>query len=160
MTLRLAPISGDRFPAWVARSIAEYAADLVTTGVAAEDAHRKAAESMAEEFPDASPSDENAVFDLVADDGAIVGYLWVGEDHSDDPSAWWVWDVVVDADRRGQGHGRAAMQLAEDYARSHGALTLGLSVFTFNNAARALYESLGYETTGSDAASIKMSKRL
>ena len=115
---------------------------------------------MAEEFPDASPSDENAVFDLVAGDGAIVGYVWVGEDHSDVPSAWWVWDVVVDADRRGQGHGRAAMQLAEDYARSHGDLTLGLSVFTFNTAARALYESLGYETTGSDAASIKMSKRL
>ncbi|MBC9928592.1 MULTISPECIES: N-acetyltransferase [unclassified Leucobacter] len=160
MTLRLAPISSDQFPAWVERSIAEYAADLVTTGVAPGEARRRAAESMAEEFPGGAPSAENAVFDLVAGDGAIVGYLWVGEDHSDDPTSWWVWDVVVDAGQRGQGHGRAAMRLAEAYARSEGATMLGLSVFRFNVAARGLYEALGYEITGSDAVSIKMSKRL
>lgn len=55
----------------------------------------------------------------------------------------------------GQGFGRRGMQLAEDYARSHGATTLGLSVFGFNHAARGLYESLGYEVT-----SVKMRKAL
>ena len=47
------------------------------------------------------------------------------------------------------------MLLAEDYATSHGAHTLGLSVFGFNAAARRLYESLGYGTT-----TVKMTKRL
>lgn len=47
------------------------------------------------------------------------------------------------------------MILAEGYARAHGGQTLGLNVFRFNNAARGLYESLGYETT-----SIKMRKTL
>lgn len=47
------------------------------------------------------------------------------------------------------------MELAENYAVSQGAKTLGLSVFGFNRAAQGLYESLGYETT-----SIKMKKRL
>ena len=47
------------------------------------------------------------------------------------------------------------MLLAEDYATSHGARTLGLSVFGFNEAARRLYESLGYAMT-----TVKMSKPL
>lgn len=64
-------------------------------------------------------------------------------------------DIVVDAEHRGNGFGRQAMILAEGYARSQGAETLGLNVFGFNTAARGLYESLGYETT-----SIKMRKTL
>ena len=47
------------------------------------------------------------------------------------------------------------MLLAEDYATAHGARTLGLSVFGFNEKARRLYESLGYGTT-----SVKMAKSL
>ena len=47
------------------------------------------------------------------------------------------------------------MKLAEDYARSHGAHTLGLSVFDFNHGARKLYESMGYETV-----TTKMKKQL
>lgn len=47
------------------------------------------------------------------------------------------------------------MILAEGYARAHGGQALGLNVFGFNNTARRLYESLGYETI-----SIKMRKTL
>ena len=78
-----------------------------------------------------------------------------GEDVSADPGAWWVWDIVINADQRGQGFGRAAMLLGQEYARRHGAITLGLSVFGFNTGARGLYDSLGYETT-----SVKMLKKL
>jgi GNAT superfamily N-acetyltransferase len=87
--------------------------------------------------------------------GSTGGYLWVGPADGDDPGAWWVWDVLVDEGRRGEGLGRATMLLAEDYATAHGARTLGLSVFGFNEAARRLYESLGYGTT-----SVKMTKPL
>lgn len=108
MALRLSPIGTERFPDWVARSSAEYAAD---------------------------------------------------------PSAWWVGDIVIDENQRRRGYGREAMRLAEAYARTHGAASLGLSVFGFNQAARTLYEALGFETTrveaiGTEAASIKMRKRL
>ena len=47
------------------------------------------------------------------------------------------------------------MLLGEEHARSHGARSLGLSVFGFNTGARGLYDSLGYETT-----SVKMLKKL
>lgn len=69
--------------------------------------------------------------------------------------AWWVWDVLINADQRGQGYGRTAMVLGEEYARTQGAHSLGLSVFGFNIEARELYDSLGYETT-----SVKMLKKL
>ena len=47
------------------------------------------------------------------------------------------------------------MLLGEEFAASHGAMRIGLSVFGFNTGAKALYDSLGYTTT-----SIKMAKEL
>lgn len=47
------------------------------------------------------------------------------------------------------------MLLAEGYARSMGARTLGLNVFGFNTTALELYKSVGYETT-----SLKMRKEI
>lgn len=155
VSTHLSRLPPERFASWAQRSRTEYEADLVATGVPQEDARRQASQSIDAAFADRTPTLDNAVFDIVDDHGAIIGYLWVGRDHSEDPSLWWVWDIVVDASSRGQGIGRKAMQLAEEYARSQGATTLGLSVFGFNTAARRLYESLGYETT-----SVKMRKRL
>ena len=154
MTVTLRPMAVERMPAWVRRSAEEYARDLVALGQPEAHAQRVADTGMAESFPQGRPRPGHAVLDVV-DAGEVVGYLWIGPADGDDPAAWWVWDVVVDQGRRGQGLGRAAMVLAEDYATSHGARTLGLSVFGFNVAARRLYESLGYDTT-----SVKMSKRL
>lgn len=85
------------------------------------------------------------MFEVLEGKGTSVGYVWVGTDSSKDPHSWWVWDIVIDEGHRGKGLGRKTMQLAEDYARSQGARTLGLNVFGFNHGARGLYESLGYE---------------
>ncbi|MGP9605807.1 GNAT family N-acetyltransferase [Glutamicibacter sp. 287] len=155
MTIRLAALDPAGFPAWMERSASEYAADLVSLGSTSEAARSQAKLTLRAAFPTGRPSAENAVFNLIDENGSVVGYIWVGPDHSKDPTSWWVWDIVVDSAARGRGHGKAAMLLAEDYARSRGARTLGLSVFGFNRSARGLYESLGYETT-----SIKMRKSL
>lgn len=145
MTVKLIPVSVQQFPVWLERSCTEYESDLVATGESPHDAHRRAHASLEAAFPENAPSIDNAVFNVV-DDVAVVGYLWVGTDSSEDQRSWWVWDIVVDAEHRGKGMGRATMKLAEEYARSQGAHTLGLSVFGFNHAARGLYESMGYET--------------
>lgn len=155
MTLALRPLAPHDLPAWIERSVAEYAADLVTMGATPAEAQRRARASIEDDVAEGSLPDGHVVFDLLDGSEAPVGYLWVGPDTSDDPTAWWVWDVVVDTERRGRGYGRKAMLLGEDYARSQGARTLGLSVFGFNTGARRLYESLGYETT-----SVKMAKTL
>jgi len=154
VTLELSPLDPDAFPAWCVRSAREYAGDLIRQGISPQVAAESVASTMADAFPQGRPTEDNAVFDLRS--GAdVVGYLWVGRDQSEDPTAWWVWDIVVEPEHRGRGYGRAAMLLAEDYARSRGAATLGLNVFGFNAPARGLYESLGYEAT-----SIKMRKAL
>ncbi|WP_433225811.1 GNAT family N-acetyltransferase [Microtetraspora malaysiensis] len=155
MPVTLRPLDARRFPAWFERSRAAYAKDLVALGQTSEDADRHADESMARFFPSGAPSPGHVVFDVVDDAGVVVGYLWIGPDMSGDAGAWWIWDIVIDADKRGRGFGRMAMVLGEEYARAQGAHTLGLSVFGFNTGARGLYESLGYETT-----SVKMHKKL
>lgn len=160
MAIHLDPIDNSAFPVWMERCTREYVADLVWMGASEEDAQRKAAESIQGafpqgRFPEGRPTAENAVFELKDESDESVGTLWVGRDQSNDPTAWWVWDIVIEPEYRRRGYGRAAMLLAEEYARSMGAVTLGLNVFGFNETARALYESLGYETTR-----INMRKRL
>ncbi|PRA13379.1 GNAT family N-acetyltransferase [Arthrobacter sp. MYb211] len=155
MTIRLVALEPAEFPAWMERSASEYAADLVSLGSTTEAARSQAELTLRGAFPTERPNSANAVFNLIDENGSAVGYIWVGPDQSNDPTSWWVWDIVVDSDARGRGHGKAGMLLAEDYARSQGACTLGLSVFGFNRSARGLYESLGYETT-----SVKMRKSL
>jgi ribosomal protein S18 acetylase RimI-like enzyme len=153
VTLR--PLHPDEFGAWLRRSAAEYAGDLTAQGVPADEAERQANEGMAGSFPGGVQVEGHEVMNIVAESGLAVGYLWIGRDLSRDPRSWWVWDIMIDADKRGLGLGRAAMIAGEHLARSRGAQSLGLSVFAFNSAARGLYESLGYETT-----SVKMKKRL
>lgn len=142
-------------PPYLDRVRAEYVRDLVTAGRSTDDARRHADESLARLFPSGEPAPRHAVFEVVDDAGDAVGRLWIGPDTTDDPDAWWVWDIEIDADRRGRGLGREAMILGEAYARARGARTLGLNVFGFNTGARGLYESLGFET-----AAVTMLKRL
>ena len=155
MTVTLQRILTSEFPSWLDRSCTEYIDDLVVQGASPEQARLMAVESTLRSFPDGALSPGNEIFHVMSEAGEPVGYLWIGQDVSADPGAWWVWYIVINADQRGQGFGRAAMLLGQEYARIQGAHTLGLSVFAFNTGARALYESLGYETT-----SLKMLKKL
>jgi ribosomal protein S18 acetylase RimI-like enzyme len=49
---------------------------------------------------------------------------------------------------------------AEAVARSHGASSIGLNVFTPNTVARHLYGSLGYATVSVHPYSVNMAKAL
>ena len=84
-----------------------------------------------------------------------VRTIRVKSDGPTSPETWYVMDIVVAEKHRRRGYGRATMLLAEDVARGHGATYLGLNVFGHNPNARALYESLGYETL-----SVRMRKSL
>ncbi len=125
MTATLRPVPPERMPAWIQRSADEYARDLVSLGRSAVDAQRVADAGMAESFPGGLPRPGHAVLDVLDNAGEPVGYLWVGPEAEAQAGGdgWWVWDVLIDERRRGEGLGRAAMLLAEEYAAAHGART-------------------------------------
>jgi ribosomal protein S18 acetylase RimI-like enzyme len=131
-----------------------YIADIVAAGEDPIAAAKVADEQVAALFPDGKPAPGHLFYDLV-NDGQSVGGLWIGPAPGGSPDACWIWNIVVyDAFRR-RGIGRAAMLLAEQEARSRGAVEIGLAVFAHNTTARHLYDSLGYE-----AVATRMRKRL
>lgn len=80
--------------------------------------------------------------------GSIVGRLSLSRDPH--PASRHVADLglmVAEAFRR-RGVGRALMEGAEEWAREVGIRKLELHVLPYNEAAIALYESLGYEREG------------
>ena len=98
---------------------------------------------------------EPSVLLLVAtDDGAVVGYL-LGQRHvtfhAGGPVLW-VEEVMVDADRRSDGVGRALMEAAEDLARTSRAAYVALAT----RRAADFYAALGYEES---AAYVKKALR-
>ncbi len=71
------------------------------------------------------------------------------------PSAW-VEDMVVCADQRGKGVGRALLDSLTDWARSKGASRAQLLVDLDNEPALGYYQHLGWQTTRLAARRIKL----
>lgn len=84
-----------------------------------------------------------------------VGVIWMRATLDAALKSGFIFDITIDANRRGQGYGRQAMLLVEERARQLGLTQMGLHVFAKNSVARRLYASLGYETQ-----SLNMSKKL
>ena len=124
---------------------AEYIAHRMLAGETREVAEDNAERSRSENFPGGVPKASHRVFDVV-DDDELVGYLWIGP-RLDGSDQWWVYDVEILEEYRRRGFARAALELGHAEARELGAAAIGLNVFAFNEGARKLYESLGYEPT-------------
>ncbi|TWI57371.1 ribosomal protein S18 acetylase RimI-like enzyme [Pseudomonas duriflava] len=87
---------------------------------------------------------------VAEDKGEIVGFVivyLVDERHAFyQPIRYaFVESICVVESCRGQGIGRELMTKAERWAIENGAVDLRLNVWAFNEAARRLYEALGYE---------------
>ena len=136
---------------YVVTGTEEYVGELVRSGLPENEARENAATVMANSFPDGVPANGNEVFDVCAGD-EIVGLLWLGPASA---GTWYVMDFEIRKEFRRRGYGRETMLLAERVALGHGASHLGLNVFGHKPNARALYESLGYETQA-----VRMRKRL
>jgi ribosomal protein S18 acetylase RimI-like enzyme len=146
--LRLRPVTGDEFSAWLPRQVAGYAALIASSGAMPRAAAlEKAQRETAAYFRDGLATRGQLVFRVMAGD-TPVGWLWLGVPGPDpDPLMAWVFEVEIEPAYRGRGYGRAAMRLAEEQARARGMTSLGLNVHGQNAVARSLYESLGYEVT-------------
>ena len=145
----------DEVAAFAAGAMGGYVQERIASGEKPEEARRIAAVQTRELFPDGKPAPGQLLYRVVDDEAAAVGSLWIGPRTPENAAAYWVWDVEIDETQRGKGFGRAAMVMAEEAARDHGATELGLNVFGHNAVARSLYESMGYQT-----AAVNMRKPL
>ena len=93
-----------------------------------------------------------AVYVAERDDGTIVGRLSLARDTH--PASAHVADLglMVAADARRQGVGRALLEAAVDWAAGAGVRKLELHVFPWNEPAIALYEGFGFAREGVRAA--------
>jgi len=89
-------------------------------------------------------SSNNVMFDVLHGD-TRVGMLWLARQGDESSTSWFVYDIAIEDKFQGRGLGRSTMLAAETYVQVHGGSSLSLNVFGYNDRARALYESLGYE---------------
>jgi ribosomal protein S18 acetylase RimI-like enzyme len=138
------PMSEAEFPAWRETGQPRLRQAMTERGLPVEEAERRAAESFEALLPGGA-STRGAVLRVLAHEGDDVGRIWVELERSPrQDSDGYVYEVDVDAARRGHGHGRTLMLVAEREALAAGGRTLGLHVLTANTPAIRLYSSLGY----------------
>lgn len=143
------------FGPWRELSIRQHAEQVSrATGKDLDDAVAESRELLPKMLPAGLATEGMHFFVVVDEAGRELGWLWLGRGRSD-PAAGFVYDIIVDADMRGRGYGRAAMVAVERFFQAQGTVRVGLDVFASNGVAHSLYESLGYR-----AIQIVMTKTL
>jgi ribosomal protein S18 acetylase RimI-like enzyme len=146
------PMTADEYEQWREAELASYAKEMIDSGMLSpEAAQARSTEQHAEFLPQEQATPHMHLLRVLDGDGQPVGVLWLGP-HPRKAGAGFVYDVAVDEDCRGKGHGRAAMLAAETIARREGWTEIGLNVFGPNSRARTLYDSLGYLVVNTNMA--------
>ncbi|PKH44224.1 Acetyltransferase (GNAT) family protein [Nocardioides alpinus] len=147
--VRLRRMTQEEFDTYRAGSERAYALEMAASGQLDLDAaEKRSALEYAELLPDGLDSPQMHLWTAEAGDPAEpVGLGWIELRERSSGVTAWVYDVKVDAERRGRGLGRALMEALHDAARDLGATSISLNVFGHNATAIHLYESLGYAVT-------------
>ena len=131
------------------RSISRHAADYVRRGLWTE---AESLAAMAREFGRMFPQGRHTpdryfarLVDAARDQR--VGETWYLAEHRGGKVRFWVDWIWIEPEYRRQGYATAAFRQLEDEARRLGADRIGLSVWSDNPGAVALYTQLGYSTT-------------
>lgn len=140
--ISLVPMSEETFQIWHSLIWPAYKSELIRSGVSEAEAEKDIERNIKETMPDGKPTSNQVLFDVM-DNQLHVGSVWLSTDNGE----WFIYDIEIKTEFRGQGLGRKTMQAIEEFVRSKSGTKIGLSVFGFNNVARKLYLSEGYEIT-------------
>ncbi|PRY46470.1 GNAT family N-acetyltransferase [Umezawaea tangerina] len=146
MTISLRVMTDDESAELMAGQFDVFLAARISSGESEEVARRVAEDAFA-----ALPRDGDRYY-AVVEGTERVGALWIGPSARGGAGVEWVHYVEVVPEARGRGLGKAAMLLAQQDARAHGATELGLNVFGDNSAALAVYRSTGFELRSAQLA--------
>ena len=153
----LVSMGEEAFAAFVATSVAGYAADNVAAGRwTADEALDLSRAEFARLLPQGRATPDNHLYEIRDDTcDRTVGYLWFATFSRGSGKTAYVFQIEVHPEFRRLGHARAAFEAMESLALAMGLSSIGLHVFGHAPGAQALYSSLGYKVTG-----INMQKRL
>jgi len=144
---KLIPMTQPEYTAFLERLIPEYAADNVRAGYWAEsEALEKSRKDIENLLPEGLQSKDHYLFTLYDGDQA-VGMIWLKANMDRPVKNGFIFDVYIDEQQRGKGYGKQLMLLIEDKARELELKSIGLHVFAYNDVARKLYETVGYEVS-------------
>ena len=151
----LLPMTQPEFDLYLTHLIPDYAADNVRAGYWDEsEALEKSRQQIESLLPQGLQTKNHYIYTLVDGDQA-VGMIWLNAQLDRAVKSGFIFDVMVDEKLRGKGYGKQLMSLIEEKARELGLKSIGLHVFAYNQVARNLYESIGYEIS-----SLNMTKQL
>lgn len=135
------------YDAWLEYCIVEYAKDkMESLGISEAEALDLSKTSFERLLPDGLNTPDNYLFS-VADSENLVGNLWFKISTDRGITTAFIYDIEMKPEFRGQGYGKATMQLIEPEARKYGATKIALHVFGGNETALKLYERSGYRVT-------------
>lgn len=161
--VRLVPMTDNDRTAALDGEAAEYGEAKARAGFWSRDVALERARKEIASLVGPDPATRGHAFFVGVDaDGRRVGWAWVGPIPGARPTRTkrWLFQIIVDEPRRGQGYGRALLaaierRLAEDDVRE-----LRLNVFRYNTVAIALYRSAGYDVTEDAPRNLEMRKVL
>ncbi len=153
----LRPMSPEEYSHVMQRLVREYAEDHIQSGQWTPSTGLSAAQKEVDKLlPEGLSTPHQHLFTIVAEpEGVPAGDLWFCSLMPDEPGRGFIFDLYVDERFRRRGIARGAMIEIERFARKEGLSSVGLHVFGHNQAAIALYQSLGYVPTN-----LRMAKAL
>ncbi|MBU6347389.1 MAG: GNAT family N-acetyltransferase [Actinomycetales bacterium] len=150
MTLELVQLTESEFESYAQQVWESYRRELIKAGASEKAADENISANKAATMPDGKLAEGNYIFNVIQN-GVIVGVIWIAKHDAE----WFIYDIEIYKSFRGNGLGRSAMKLIEEFVREQNGTELSLSVFGFNQVAQNLYLSEGYEI-----ARIAMVKKL
>ncbi len=124
--VKLQEKSQDELTAWLPGMFEHYVAERVKAGEERASAEKLSDRQRAELFPDGAPVPDQFIMNIIGDD-ATVGTLWRGRPLGGTRDTWFVFNIEIHRECRGEGLGRAAMEAAESWTRERHGKRLGLA---------------------------------
>jgi RimJ/RimL family protein N-acetyltransferase len=147
--VKLIPMAEDDFRVYLEDDIRKYAEVNVEAGYwHPSEALEKSKQVHAQLLPDGVATKNQHLFSVFDEDtGEKIGLIWI-EVKADAPiPSAFIYDFVINEERRGRGYGAQTLSAAEAWLKSMNIKKLALHVFGSNVIARRLYERAGFEVS-------------
>lgn len=150
-------MTDEELRAYLDSAVQDYAQEHVRAGNwSASEAQERAEKEFQQLLPNGVATKNQYLF-AIEDTAEVnkVGMLWFAVSEGRPHPMAFIYDFVISEPFRRKGYAMQALLVLEDKVKGMGIDTISLHVFAHNQAARALYEKMGYVTTD-----IQMSKTL